>query len=209
MRARQSMAFGCLFGETNMNPANATAHVTPEIKIVAFQGPQSLDNRQLAKALASLGLFIFPCGENKKPKPEIKWRALSTTGPHKLDEWWDRWPDALPAIDLAKSILIVLDGDRHPNKDGVVEYDGVAATERLFIEHGTNPAKIPTVLTPGGGRHYYFMQSDGSEPFGNGRGALPQGVDVRGCGGYVIAPGTRLRDGRGYGQDSTTPNILW
>ena len=36
--------------------------------------------------------------------------------------------------------------------------------------------------------HAYFKQPNG-KPIGNGRGRLPKGIDVRGVGGFVIAPG--------------------
>jgi hypothetical protein len=183
----------------------STTAQTAAMKIVGFKRPQP-DNRFFAKALVSFGLFVFPSGDDKKPV--VKWRSESTPDARKIDEWWARWPEALPAIDLAKSNLIVLDGDRHPNGDGVIKCDGVEAAERLFAEHGTDPVDVPTVTTPSDGRHYYFRQLDDGEPFGNGRGSLPDGIDVRGCGGYVIAPGARLRSGQAYGQDRRTPKIL-
>jgi putative DNA primase/helicase len=44
------------------------------------------------------------------------------------------------------------------------------------------------VRTPSGGVHVYYRQpDDGGEPLRN-RGVLPQHVDTRGQGGYVIAP---------------------
>ena len=56
---------------------------------------------------------------------------------------------------------------------------------------------MPLVKTPNGGVHLYFKQPNG-EALGNGRGTLPPGIDVRGAGGFVIAPGARLPDGRGW-----------
>ena len=51
--------------------------------------------------------------------------------------------------------------------------------------------------TPNGGLHVYFRQPNG-EALGNGRGSLPPGIDVRGAGGFVVGPGARLPDGRGW-----------
>ena len=51
--------------------------------------------------------------------------------------------------------------------------------------------------TPNGGLHLYFKQPNG-EALGNGRGSLPPGIDVRGAGGFVVGPGARLPDGRGW-----------
>jgi hypothetical protein len=49
--------------------------------------------------------------------------------------------------------------------------------------------------TANGGAHLFFKQPEG-EPLGNGRGELPDGIDVRGVGGFVIAPGAVLPDGK-------------
>jgi putative DNA primase/helicase len=43
-----------------------------------------------------------------------------------------------------------------------------------------------TAMTPSDGAHLYLLQADDGEPITN-RGNLPQHVDVRGLGGYVIA----------------------
>ncbi len=53
---------------------------------------------------------------------------------------------------------------------------------------GELPAELPatwTVRTPSGGLHYYFQPVEG---LANSAGGLPSGIDVRGLGGYVIAP---------------------
>ena len=59
---------------------------------------------------------------------------------------------------------------------------------------------VPIVQTApdygqGLGQHSYFRQW-GSH--GNGMGNLPEGIYVRGYGGYVIAPGATFIDGRRY-----------
>src|SRR5262249_22132032 len=58
----------------------------------------------------------------------VKWRDLSTTDPATITEWFGKWPDSLPAIDLAKSHIVIIDGDRHGGPDGV------KAAEQLFAE---------------------------------------------------------------------------
>src|SRR5215831_2935036 len=100
----------------------------------------SSHNLQVALELQQAGLFIFVAGPDKKPR--VKWRDVSTTDPDQIKAWFKRWPDAIPAIDLAKSGHIILDGDRHGGPDGV------AAAEHLFAELALNPAAIPTVITP-------------------------------------------------------------
>lgn len=154
-------------------------------------------NLETAISLASAGFSVFPChagGEKaKSPKPFIKWREASTTNERQIVQWWQKWPDAAIGLDLAKSGLIVIDADRHDESA-----DGVEAFGRLMSEHGFDPDSAPLVATPSSGNHHYFRQRPG-ETLGNSEGAIKgQGINVRGHGGYVIAPGTIMADGRVY-----------
>jgi RecA-family ATPase len=161
----------------------------------------SCHNLQIALKWQQAGLSVFVAGPDKKPR--VKWRDVSTTDSDQIEKWFKQWPDALPAIDLAKSGHIILDGDRHGGPDGV------AAAEQLFAERSLNAAAIPTVITPQDGRHYWFMQPTEGEPLGNSDKPIrDKGINVRGEGGYVIAPGTRLPDGREYKRDPSTPSAL-
>ncbi|NDB69723.1 MAG: hypothetical protein EB015_17305, partial [Methylocystaceae bacterium] len=101
-----------------------------------------------------------------------------------------RHPHALVAIDCGKSSLVVIDADRH----GVI--DGVALLKELMGSDLT-VFGCPIVKTARDGLHLYFNQPE-SEKFGNRRGALPAGIDVRGEGGYVIAPGSRRINGASW-----------
>jgi hypothetical protein len=161
----------------------------------------SSHNLQVALNWAAAGTYVFPTRPDKKPR--VKWRDVSTTDPDQIEKWFERWPDALPAIDLAKSGHLILDGDRHGGPDGV------AAAEHLFAERALNPAAIPTVITPQDGRHYWFTQPIEGKPLGNSDKPIrDKAINVRGAGGYVIAPGTRLPDGREYKRDPNTPSAL-
>jgi hypothetical protein len=154
-------------------------------------------NRETALALAAAGFSVFPCqpgGEKaKRPMPFIKWREASTTSERQILQWWQKWPDAAIGLDLAKSGLIVIDADRHDESA-----DGVEAFGQIMADHGFNPDSAPLVATPSAGNHHYFRQRDG-ETLGNSEGLLRgKGINVRGHGGYVIAPGTVMADGRIY-----------
>ena len=154
---------------------------------------QAMSNFDLALDLARQGIAIFPCHpdgeEAKRPYPGVFWRKQSTTSDLRIRQWWDRWPDALPAIDLAKADRLVIDLD---GVGGISDWQAVSSGRTWAA---------PTVDTPSGGRHLWFRR-DGRQ-YGNGRGSLPpkrdhQGIDVRGHGGYVIAPGATMLDGRRY-----------
>ncbi|MGL5011813.1 MAG: bifunctional DNA primase/polymerase, partial [Paracoccaceae bacterium] len=114
-----------------------------------------------------------------------------TTNSHTIESWWRRWPDSIPAFEPgAQPIpMLVIDCDRHGGPDGVAVFDALA------IDHADDPRDWPTVETPSTGRHVFFANPDGLT---NARGALPAGIDVRGSGGYVVAEGATLPDGRCY-----------
>lgn len=144
-------------------------------------------NASLAFALAPV-LPIFPCDNTKAPLPGTPWKSARPGQIERVQRWWADDPDAMPALHLGAVGLIVIDAD------GAA---GTAAFEAICEPHGGVP-ECPMVDTPSGGRHYYFKQWAG-EALGNSRGALPPKdvcpIDVRGDGGYVIAPDATREDG--------------
>jgi hypothetical protein len=169
-------------------------------------------NLQVALQWAAAGVPIFPVqvfatekGKIEKV-PRLKWRNLSTTNPETIKSWWRQWPDSLPGIDLAKIDVVVLDGDRHGGPDGV------AGLDKLFKEHNLDTSVIPMVITlQNGGRHAWFKQPmdlNGNEPLGNRDKAIrDSGINVRGHGGFVVAPGAEFR-GNQYQRCHGTPSTI-
>ena len=151
------------------------------------------ENLEAALTCAAAGGCVFPAKAIynhevqrwNKPPAIIDWRSTATTDSRTIEDWWRRNPDAIPAICCTE--VVVIDADRH--KGG----DGVAALKALGIRHAEWPDH-PIVLTPGDGEHHYFAQSNPA--LGNRTGTLPRGIDVRGVGGFVIAPGAVLPDGK-------------
>jgi hypothetical protein len=156
-------------------------------------------NRDWALRLAEAGIAVFPCGPDKKPL--IKWREFSSSDADAVAQWWSQHPNALPAIDLEKCDLVVLDADRHGEPDG-----RAALRELLQAQPDYNAPATPRALTPGDGAHVYFDQN--GHELSNTRGDLPEGVDVRGAGGYVICPYAVLPDGRRYRAISSAPDLI-
>jgi hypothetical protein len=148
-------------------------------------------NAECAARLAAAGLFVFPVKAATRRPMFQGWRQRSSNDATVVAQWWQQYPNALPALDLAKCGLMALDGDRHGQGDGVA-----ALRDLVRQQPGFDPRRVPTVRTPRDGVHLYFKQ--GSPPFGNHRGSLPAGVDAKGAGGFVLAPGAKLPDGRGY-----------
>ena len=102
--------------------------------------------------------------------------------------WWARWPAAnLGVATGSVSGLLVLDVDP--------AHGGDESLEALVARHGS-PARAPMSLTGGGGRHLLFAHPGFLVP--SRCGAPGPGLDVRGDGGYIVAPPSRHRSGRLY-----------
>lgn len=150
--------------------------------------------------LIEAGIPIFPCTKDKIPALPGNWQDHSTTDPECLLKMLAQRPDAIPAVDLGKAGLVVLDGDRHGGPDGV------ALLEDLFDKIGL-PPETPRIRTANNGRHYIFCQPDPESPMGCSRGGFPVGVDVKGRGGYIIAEGAVLPDGRSWKAEEGSPDF--
>lgn len=145
------------------------------------------DNLASALELAARGIAVFPVAVRKledgtlEKKPVVKWRDEATTLHAQIRTWWAVHPDCAVGIDLDRTGLFVVDLDKHPGAP-----DGVAAFRSL---RGNNPVvpAVPVTITATGGRHLFFHNS---ERLTNARGKLPAGIDVRGIGGFVMAPGS-------------------
>lgn len=77
---------------------------------------------------------------------------------------------------------------------GVLDVDRLSALDELEEKHGVLPAG-PQVRTGGGGLHIYF--NIGEEEITN-RQDFVDGLDWRGDGGYVVAPGSTHASGSQY-----------
>lgn len=101
------------------------------------------------------------------------------------------WPDGVNVGVACGEGLVVVDVDhRHGGEDSL------HALER---RHGELPATV-SVQTGNGGAHYYFKTA---RRVGCSIGALGRGLDVRGEGGYAVAPPSIHPDtGRAYAWDN-------
>lgn len=142
---------------------------------------------QLEAALtyAANGQPVFPCWESgpKAKAPRTK-RGLydATKDENQITEWWENYPDAAIGMPTGKT-YDVIDVD-------VKKVDGQANYEKLQGRLGLMPTH--TVKTPSGGTHYYFSTFYPTQAMRNySFGRL--GIDIRGLGGYVIAPPSQVR----------------
>lgn len=104
-----------------------------------------------------------------------------------ITSWWNKVPDANIAVACGKPSmgLVVIDVD--PQHGGDETYTDLVSIHGPFTD-------TPQALTGGGGRHLYF-HSDA--PIPNKVGLFP-GIDLRGEGGYVVAPRSSHVSGRHY-----------
>lgn len=117
-----------------------------------------------------------------------------------IQSWWKRWPDAAVGIATGSmSNLIVIDEDVDEKKglDGVVS---VRIWERM---HEKLPESV-SVTTGRGGTHLYLRYTGNDI---KNRAGILEGVDVRGEGGYVIAPPSLHPNGTEYAWEYSPDEI--
>jgi hypothetical protein len=106
-----------------------------------------------------------------------------------LLRWWNKWPQAnIGVLTGSTSGLVVLDVD---DKDNGAGSASLATLER---EHGGLPDTLS--CSTGTGRHLYFQHP--GEAVQSSTGKIGDGLDVRGDGGYVVAPPSLHKNGKTY-----------
>jgi len=121
-----------------------------------------------------LGFRLIPLRPGKKTPLIDDWPNKATWDEAQIREWWRKWPDANIGILTGRyrdGYFIVLDFDPRNGGDW---WDDVG-------EDILPPTWV--VHTPSGGRHFYYRTA---ELFRCEK--LPDGLDLRGEGGYVVAP---------------------
>jgi hypothetical protein len=135
-----------------------------------------------------LGWSVIPI-EPRGKRPLVRWQVYQHRRPEatEIAEWFRRWPNANIAIVTGVvSGLVVLDLDPRHGAD--------ASRQELERKHGAIPETVEA-RTGGGGRHIYFAHP--GELLHNRVGLAP-GVDLRGDGGYVVAPPSVHASGEPY-----------
>lgn len=162
---------------------------------------------EYALKYAKLGWYVFPC-HTPLSKPGWScsceaWRRKhnpdyvcdspgkhprtkaglddATTDEAQIRQWWRQSPKANIGINCGKSGLLVLDIDLY--KDAYKGHD-------LELDEQT-----VTAISGGGGEHLFYRQSG---ELGNRRKGIPDGIDVRGHGGYVVVAPSLHKSGNNY-----------
>jgi hypothetical protein len=142
---------------------------------------------------------VFPCKESGKEPMLDNGLHGATTDEPQIRKWFKGAPLANLGI-ATSSALFVLD------VDGEVGFDSL---RKLEADNGKLP-ETWTVKTGNGGSHYYFTTKAGVE-IRNSASKLARGLDIRGEGGYVIAPPSIHPNGNRYEWENSpedTPHAL-
>lgn len=184
-----------------------SAHTLDVLDAIARTTPRSALHTAAQWYAANFGWRVFPlhsvradgrctcgadpCGTDNKSAgkhPRIaNWCLDASLDPDTIAGWWRQWPDAGVAIATGRGLVVVDVDPRSGGDDGLVD---------LRRTLGELPHTVE-VLTGGGGRHLYLSTPPGVD-VRNSASELSPGVDVRGAGGYVVAPPSSHRSGRAY-----------
>lgn len=126
-----------------------------------------------ALSYAACGFNVFPIKPNAKTPLTSHGLKDATTDAGTIAAWWSRWPDANIGVATGRaSDFAVLDLDGREGEHSLTHLDGEL---------------VPTwTALTGNGAHLWFTYPD--HELRNSAGKIGKGIDVRGEGGYVIAP---------------------
>jgi hypothetical protein len=143
--------------------------------------------RDAAIALAGKGMRIFPCLERAKEPAIAKNLERATTDVKWIAGWWDTRNFNIGLATGADSGVWVLDIDGE---------EGEATLRALEAQHGPLPPTVEAIT--GKGRHLYWRWPTGRVIRNRQVSTVMPGIDVRGDGGYVLAPPSIHPSGRIY-----------
>jgi putative DNA primase/helicase len=174
------------------DPAFSDPPVAPEVVKAAIDA-YARSGRMLAAALAYAehGFPIFPLSKHTKapiPKADKDTHGKkivrtggfykATTDPVIIDQWWCRNEHLIGMPMGPASSVFAIDIDTAED-----HADGIAEWVKITAEHGEIDTREHVTAT--GGRHL-ILKYDDDQPIGCSRGSLPDGIDVKGRGGYIV-----------------------
>lgn len=138
----------------------------------------------LAKDYANRGWRVIPIKSGTKRPALNDWVNAATTSHDTIEKWWTANDvGGVGIVTGPKTGFFVLDVDVADGKYGD------ESLSELESSHGKLPDTVE-VITGSGGRHLYYAWPEGRAVATSG-GKLGPGLDIRGEGGQVVAPGSR------------------
>ena len=149
---------------------------------------------------ASHGLAVFPLKEKSKEPATAHGVKDATTDPEIIKEWYKINPAFNVAIATGKVsgglFVVDLDQDDEKGKDGTGEL------KKWERESGHKLPDTANTITGRGGYHLLYKESEALKEVYNHTNILP-GVDIRGEGGYIVAPPSVHPNGNAYQWEQT------
>lgn len=142
-----------------------------------------------AHQYASAGMAVIPLKKDKTPLTDHGLKDASKDD-STITSWWSKWPEANIGIVTGQVSggICVIDQDEKNGEHGIEALSKWIDDNFLYLDDTWESQ------TASGGRHTFFRST---LPVSNRIGWL-DGVDVRGDGGYVVAPPSVLSDGSRY-----------
>jgi hypothetical protein len=172
-------------------PQFAIAAEISQLKVAVWHAKQCETQLQAALVYANYGVPVIPCncrqnqGETKINKHPLNKPGVygATTDPELIKVWWTRWPQALIGVPGGRRTGVwFLDVDAKQAHGS----DGLGNWARLEAQHDAG-ALTRTHLTGTDGRHLVYLW-EAVRPVGCPVSTVPEGIEVKGEGGYVIFP---------------------
>ena len=126
---------------------------------------------------------VFPVKARGKTPLTSNGLKDATTDQEIIRDWWKKWPSANIGVPTGDAIVVDIDGEKGEDSLRVLE-----------AEFGPLPPTLQS--STGKGRHFWFA-SNGTG-VRNSAGKLGEGIDIRGVGGFVVAPPSIHESGKRY-----------
>ena len=139
-----------------------------------------------AVTLARKGVAVFPCRPRDKRPATANGLKDATTDLKTIRQWWHHEPQfniAIATGAVSKVFAVDIDG-----------LDAEIELRKLEAQHSALPPTVEVITARG--RHLYFQMPE--TPVVNSAGKIAPGIDVRGNGGYVLAPPSVHPSGKLY-----------
>ena len=130
--------------------------------------------------------------------PAVRWADKATTDPEQIQKWWGhKWTGA--NVETGSAIYYTPNIGIACGPSGLLAFDADAYKETYGGDDLLSLADKQTItnLTGGGGEHLIYAMPKG-KLYGNAKGELPPGIDIRGAGGYIVVPPSLHKSGRRY-----------
>lgn len=141
-----------------------------------------------AKEYARMGFRVFPLAYRGKIPTTKNGVKDATTDINQIEEWWNNAPFANIGIAMGNGFMCV-----DIDKDDIKGYSGFDSLRDWEKTKGEFPESA-MALTGRGGNHIIYRVS---QDVGNRASVIPN-VDIRGEGGYIVAPPSYHPNGNRY-----------